>query len=149
MRCSVQGLRPLRRGDLSRIFTRRWIAWHLLCLVGLGLCIFGFLWQFAKAESAAGSLLNILYATQWPIFAIMGAYGWYRTVWLEFHPPIPPPPLLYDEPDPGRIVHEVRPRAITTKPHYSEYIQDDDPEMDAYNEHLRHLNERVIAEQEA
>lgn len=149
MRRRLRGIRSLGRANLSRIFTRRWIAWHLLCLVGLGLCIFGFVWQFTKAESAAGSLLNILYATQWPIFAITGAYGWFRTVWLEFHPPPTPAPLLYDEPDPGRIIHEIRPRAITARPHYSEYIQAEDPEMDDYNEHLRELNERVIAEQEA
>lgn len=134
---------------MRTVLTRRWLIWHLVCLIYLAVCVFAFIWQFDKAESSAGTWQNILYAIQWPIFAVMGLWGWGRSVWLHFHPPgADDPVLLWDDPDPGRVIHDVRPKALTSRPHYSEYIDPEDLETAAYNKHLRELNDQSAQEQE-
>lgn len=126
---------------MRTLFTARWLAWHVLCLVFVGACVFGFVWQFTKAESPLGDWQNILYAIQWPIFAVCGGWAWGRAIWLHFHPPgAIDPPLLYDDPDPGRVVHDLQPRMITAAPHYDDYVEPDDPELVAYNARLARLN---------
>lgn len=129
---------------MSRIFTKGWIAWHLFVLLALAGCIWAFTWQLGKAESGIGDWQNWIYAVQWPIFAVMGLWGYVRSIWLAFHPPDADelPLLHHDDPDPGRVIHQVRPKALTTAPHYEEYPVDADPELDAYNEQLRRLNEQ-------
>lgn len=107
--------------------------------------MWAFFWQSGKAQESGGHWYNYVYAVQWPLFAIMGLWGWGRSIWLEFHPPgYDEPALLHDDPDPGRVIHDIRPRAITAKPHYDDYANDEsDPELAAYNAHLRALNERA------
>ncbi|GAB3293421.1 metalloprotease [Epidermidibacterium keratini] len=130
---------------MSRILTPRWLAWHTFVLLAFAGCVWGFVWQAGKAQAAGGQWYNYIYAVQWPLFALMGLWGWGRSIWLEFHPPgYDRPALLHDDPDPGRVIHDIRPRAITASPHYDEYADDaSDPELDAYNAHLRALNEKA------
>ena len=129
---------------MRRILTPGWIAWHLFVLVAFSTCIWAFWWQLSKAESTVGDWQNWLYAIQWPMFGLMGLWGWIRSIWLVFHPPgANIPPLLHDEPDPGRVIHDIRPKAITSAPHYDAYPDIADPELEAYNAHLKALNEHA------
>lgn len=113
----------------------------VLALAG---CIWAFQWQLGKAESTGGDWQNWLYAIQWPMFAAMGLWGWIRSIWLTYHPPgANEPVLLHDDPDPGRVIHDIRPKAITTTPHFERYPDVADPELEAYNSHLRELNEQA------
>lgn len=130
---------------MRRIFTPGWIAWHLFAMLALAGCFWAFYWQMSAAGSAGGTWQNWLYAIQWPMFAVMGVAGWGRAIYLAFYPPDADKlSLLHDDdPDPGRIVHEIRPKAIAMRPHYDEYANIADPEMDAYNAHLRALNEQA------
>lgn len=129
---------------MRRILTPGWIAWHLFVLVAFVLCMLAFSWQWGKAQEAGGDWQNWLYAIQWPMFAAMGLWGWGKSIWLAFHPPgSNEPPLLHDEPDPGRVIHDIRPKALTATPHYDEYPDVVDPELEAYNDYLRKLNEQA------
>ncbi|WP_134322093.1 hypothetical protein [Cumulibacter soli] len=130
---------------MRRIFTPGWIAWHIFAILALAGCLWAFQWQLSRAEGADGDWQNWLYAIQWPMFAAMGVAAWVRAIYLAFRPPghDEPPLLHHDDPDPGRIVHEVRPKAIAMAPHYDEYHNIADPELEAYNERLRVLNQQA------
>ena len=129
---------------MRRILTPGWIAWHLFVVLAFAACAWAFSWQLDKAESDGGDWQNWLYAIQWPMFAVMGLWGWGKSIWLAYHPPgSNEPALLHDDPDPGRVVHDIRPKAITSAPHYTDYPDVADPELDAYNARLRELSERA------
>ena len=130
---------------MRRILTPGWIAWHIFALLALAGCIWAFDWQLGRAEGRDGDWQNWIYAVQWPMFAAMGIAAWGRAIYLTYHPPGENDPVLLhdDDPDPGRIIHEIRPKAIAMAPHYDEYPGVADPELEAYNAHLRDLNDRA------
>lgn len=130
---------------MRRILTPGWIAWHIFALLAFVGCLWAFDWQLGRAEGQDGDWQNWIYVFQWPIFAAMGVFAWGRAIYLAFRPPgWNDPPLLHDDdPDPGRIVHKIRPKAITMAPHYDAYADIADPELEAYNARLRSLNNQT------
>jgi hypothetical protein len=61
----------------------QWLAWHAFAVVAFwGMCWLGD-WQFHRA--IAGNSLSWAYTFEWPLFAIMGAFFWGKTIRDELH----------------------------------------------------------------
>ncbi len=127
---------------LRLVFSPRWIMWHLLTLGAMVTCGLLAAWQWGRAESATGSLLNIGYGLQWPLFAVFFGVMWFRMLRLEVRrlrgeqrEEAPPPPA----PEPERT----GPSPFTPRPAPVEPITDEtDPELAAYNRMLKALAEQ-------
>jgi hypothetical protein len=66
------------------LVTPRWLAWHAFAVVAfIGMLWLGD-WQFHRALSGNG--LSWAYTFEWPLFAIMGAIFWGKTVRDELWP---------------------------------------------------------------
>jgi hypothetical protein len=60
----------------------RWLAWHAFAVVAFwGMCWLGD-WQLHRA--LAGNGLSWAYTFEWPLFAVMGAFFWGKTIRDEF-----------------------------------------------------------------
>jgi hypothetical protein len=60
------------------LISPRWLAWHAFAVVAFwGMCWLGD-WQLHRA--IAGNSLSWAYTFEWPLFAIMGAVFWARTI---------------------------------------------------------------------
>ncbi len=125
---------------LRLVFSPRWIMWHLLTLGAMVACGLLSAWQWGRAGSATGSLLNIGYGLQWPLFAVFFGVMWFRMLRLEVRrlageqPEIaaPPPVPAPSEPE--------GPSPFTPRPEGVEPITDEtDPELAAYNRMLAAL----------
>jgi hypothetical protein len=133
---------------LRLLLSPRWIIWHLLTLGAMVTCGLLAAWQWGRAESATGSLLNVGYGLQWPLFAVFFGVMWYRMLRLEVRrlageqpeeaaPPPPPPPV------------PAGPSPFTPRPAGVEPITDEtDPELAAYNRMLALLAEQDQALQD-
>jgi DNA-binding transcriptional regulator of glucitol operon len=75
---------PGRYAGLVRrfAFTPRWMTWHVLMAVAVVTCVLLADWQWVRAETT-GSLQNLAYALQWPLFAVFFAVMWWRMLRLE------------------------------------------------------------------
>jgi hypothetical protein len=122
------------------LISPRWLAWHAFAVVAFwGMCWLGD-WQFRRA--IAGNGLSWAYTFEWPIFAIMGAIFWGKTIRDEFHvrsgavtdsaaPDLPA----------GAMAADGLP---TTAGSMSDGAgEPEDPELAAYNAYLAKLNEEV------
>ena len=70
--------------DVLRLLaTLRWTGWTLLATVIVVGCFGMAWWQLGRAESATGSLLNVGYALQWPLFGVFFAGLWWRMLRAE------------------------------------------------------------------
>jgi hypothetical protein len=64
------------------LLSPRWLAWHAFAVVAFwGMCWLGD-WQLHRALS--GNSLSWAYTFEWPMFAVMGAYFWAKTIRDEF-----------------------------------------------------------------
>jgi hypothetical protein len=64
------------------LISPRWLGWHLFAVVAFwGMCWLGD-WQFHRAIS--GNALSWAYTFEWPLFAVLGAVFWARTIRDEF-----------------------------------------------------------------
>jgi len=72
-------------GTASRwrfLVSPRWLGWHAFAVLAFwGMCWLGD-WQLHRA--LAGNSLSWAYTFEWPLFAIMGAVFWARTIRDEF-----------------------------------------------------------------
>ena len=128
---------------LRLVLSPRWITWHLLTLGAMVTCGLLAAWQWGRAESATGSLLNVGYGLQWPLFAVFFGVMWCRMLRMEVRqaraassPRRPPPP-------PGAR-RPTGPSPFTPRPGgASAPITDEaDPELAAYNRMLAALAEQ-------
>jgi DNA-binding transcriptional regulator of glucitol operon len=114
--------------------------WHLLTLGAMVTCGLLAAWQWGRAESDTGSLLNVGYGLQWPLFAVFFGVMWYRMLRLEVRriageqpEEVPPPPTPVPE----------GPSPFTPRPAAAEPITDEsDPDLAAYNRMLALLAEQ-------
>ena len=133
---------------LRLLLSPRWIMWHLLTLGAMVTCGLLAAWQWGRAESATGSLLNVGYGLQWPLFAVFFGVMWYRMLRLEVRrlageqPEEAPPP-----PKPAPV--QEGPSPFTPRPAAAEPITDEsDPELAAYNRMLALLAQQDQAQQD-
>jgi DNA-binding transcriptional regulator of glucitol operon len=138
----------------------RWWVWHVLTLGAMATCAFLAAWQWGRAGSAMGSVLNVGYGLQWPAFAIFFGVMWWRFLRLEARrlagedvdeqvsPPV--------EAEPVQDVHEPAPAApavaavedageggpFGVRRTAADAVEDDeDPQLAAYNRMLAQLAE--------
>lgn len=61
-----------------RLLTPRWLAFTALVIVAtVAFCWLGW-WQWERYREVGGSLQNLAYTVQWPVFAAFGVYLWWR-----------------------------------------------------------------------
>ncbi len=90
-------------------------------------------WQWQRFESANGTLQNLGYVLQWPLFGLAPAYMFWRFRKLrqrEAERPAEPEPIPAPPPRPVAVVEP----------------DDDDDELAAYNRYLADLNARANQE---
>ena len=56
----------------------RWLAWHAFAVLAAAGMLWLGDWQLHRAE--AGNELSWAYTFEWPLFAILGAVFWFKTV---------------------------------------------------------------------
>jgi DNA-binding transcriptional regulator of glucitol operon len=105
----------------------RWIGWHALLLVSLAVLGRIGMWQWDKARQQ-DDWQNYGYAVQWWLFAGFAVFLWVKLVLDELYPDR----LRAREEDPPEVPVA---RPVVT----AEAGEEDDPELAAYNAHLRRL----------
>lgn len=65
---------------VRKLLTPAWAAFSLLMLAAVGVCALLCRWQWERYSSADGSLQNLAYTVQWPIFAAFAVYVWWRVL---------------------------------------------------------------------
>lgn len=81
------------------LFSPSWVLRHLLAIFLIGLFIRLGWWQLVKGNSDRGTLQNLFYGLEWPIFAATVAFFWWKMVREELRPSGGPAPLT----EPGTI----------------------------------------------
>jgi hypothetical protein len=67
------------------LVTPRWVGWTLLAIVAVIVCAGMAYWQLGRAESPTGSVLNVGYTLQWPLFGVFFAALWWKMLHAEAH----------------------------------------------------------------
>lgn len=126
---------------LRIVFSPRWLVWHVLTLGAMVACVLLGQWQLGRAESTDGTLQNVGYALQWPLFAVFFGFMWWRMLRLELR--------RTDEAkaaEPGGVAREPSVPAAPPPPARAKrpapVSHDDDPELAAYNRMLAELAAR-------
>jgi len=105
----------------------RAIALHFALVAWFALCAAATWWQVTRAF--AGNSLSFLYSIEWPVFAIMGIFGWWALLHQE---------KITEHQEKARRDYEAKMRAEAELARQLAAEQED-PELAAYNEHLRQL----------
>jgi hypothetical protein len=78
-------LSPPRRVRWAAVLRPRWLAWHAFAAgAAAGMLWLGD-WQLRRA--AAGNELSWAYTFEWPLFAVLGAVFWIKTIREELGAP--------------------------------------------------------------
>jgi DNA-binding transcriptional regulator of glucitol operon len=67
----------------NKLLTPGWVAAHVLVALFVVACGCLGWWQWQRAESASGTLQNLGYALQWPLFGVAAIYMLRRALRLE------------------------------------------------------------------
>lgn len=63
---------------LKTLLTAKWLAFTVVVVaVAVGFCALAW-WQWGQYQATGGSLQNLAYVLQWPVFAAFGVYMWWR-----------------------------------------------------------------------
>ncbi len=114
----------------GRWLSKRALLAHLCLALWIPACIWLAVWQASRAS--AGNSLSYVYALEWPALALFGLWGW----WMLLHTEKPTPEQVAE-----RQAEEAKARAAA-KAEAEARTADVDPEMAAYNEHLKALDEK-------
>ena len=149
-----------RMGEGSVSYVRRillspsWLARHALALFLIGLFIRMGIWQWTKGESDQGSIQNLFYGVEWPVFAAFVLYWWWRMIAEDLRPKDQTGPQWGKN---GRIAPEAAPPSTTTDSaaagantavsvvSAAEEETEEDRELAEYNRYLASLYERDAA----
>ncbi len=125
------------------LITPRWLGWHLFAVVAFWGMLWLGDWQFHRAEG--GNALSWAYTFEWPIFAVMGAVFWGKTIVDEWKARGPAAQAAADQDDATSAADDLPlplPRRPAPRVDGAEPDQDD-PELAAYNAYLARLNDQV------
>jgi DNA-binding transcriptional regulator of glucitol operon len=113
---------------MKGLWTPAWIARHVaaVVLIVAFLCL-GW-WQYSRATS--GNTLSWGYTVQWPVFAGFVGFLWWREVQLA-RKGVP------EKPERDEAMAVGRPVRVPSRP--AVRVDDDDPELAAYNDYLAWL----------
>lgn len=114
-----------------------------LCVLSLVACVGLAWWQWQRFESTSGTWQNLGYVLQWPLFGLFPAFMFWRLRTLrarqrEVPEPAESAPKL--TPKPAAEAASTAEAAPTAPP--AARVEDDDPELAAYNRYLAELNAR-------
>jgi hypothetical protein len=121
---------------------------HALALFLIGLFAKLGWWQWEKGRSSHGTLQNLFYGVEWPIFAAAVVFGWWQMLREELHPtqategvPKRPPAPAADNPptDLFRDLHDIDMDGTSTDD------EEGEAELASYNRYLAALHERDTA----
>jgi DNA-binding transcriptional regulator of glucitol operon len=117
---------------VRRFLSPRWLLRHLVTIVLVAGCLSLGWWQIGRA--AGGNALSFGYACEWPVFALFVVFIWYREVRAELR--------RGDERDDEAPIPEKEQALLTAVPARSRpaVLDDDDPQLRAYNDYLAWLN---------
>lgn len=126
---------------MRRVLTPKWLAFHLLAIVLVAVMLRLGWWQWHRAESTSGSLQNLGYAFEWPVFAGFVVFMWWKTIRDDQRrhraaQGLPPAPADGDAQRPPVVGRTAPAPAQPTSP------EEDDAELAAYNAYLADLNSR-------
>ena len=76
---------PQPRPRWRRLLRPRWLAWHAFAVCAAAGMLWLGDWQLRRAE--AGNELSWAYTFEWPIFAVLGAVFWAKTIKEELRAP--------------------------------------------------------------
>ncbi|MHA6805502.1 hypothetical protein [Salinifilum ghardaiensis] len=146
---------------LRRMLTPRWILVHLLFLAATVVTVLLAAWQWDRAHAAGGSFQNLGYALQWPLFGAFTLFFWWRVIRLFGFGDGPEQQAVAAsassaqaraapaEEAPAERARSAagvgstgRRRRPLVPPPASPVDPDEDPELAAYNQYLRELNEQ-------
>ena len=115
--------------SVKAFLSPRWIGWHALLLVSLAVLGRIGMWQWDKAR-AQEDWQNYGYAVQWWLFAGFAVFLWVKLVLDELYPE-----RLTARSEDSQVAapRAAAPPVVAT---------DEDPELAAYNAHLRRLAEQ-------
>jgi hypothetical protein len=114
-------------------FSRRAFTLHLALIVWVPTCLLAGWWQVTRAFG--GNSLSYLYSAEWPIFAVVGVWGW----WMLIHT------------DPGTVGRRAQQWLESKAPDAGGTGQpvapprrrdEEDEELAAYNDQLAELSSR-------
>ena len=138
---------PPVRGRLARAphvavsVSPRWLAWHAFAVAAFwGMFWLGD-WQLHRA--LAGNALSWAYTFEWPIFALMGALFWGKTIRDEFRIRSGRVTRRHEPDLPAGPANATGPDGTTMAGSTSGEIELYDPELAAYNAYLARLNRRA------
>ncbi len=116
------------RQRVRRILSPRWLAVHAsVALLVVLFCRLGW-WQWDRAR-ATGGVQNLIYALQWPSFAIFGLVMWWKTIRDELNPR-------------AARAREAAKAEVTARRQAVAAAEPEDDELAAYNRYLAWLNQR-------
>jgi hypothetical protein len=110
----------------QRWFSARALKLHVAVLLWSPGCLVAGWWQVTRA--LGGNSLSYLYSVEWPIFALVGAWGW----WV----------LLHTDPDSvgARAQRRIEAQqAVTGPPVPVRRVDEEDEALAAYNDRLAEL----------
>jgi DNA-binding transcriptional regulator of glucitol operon len=115
----------------SSLITPRRLAIVGVSMLSLVVCCGLAYWQWQRYESASGTLQNLGYVLQWPLFGLFPAFLFWRMRKLRAQHEA--------EADAAPVEHEPPPPA---PPPARVHDDDDDPVLAEYNRYLRELHAR-------
>jgi hypothetical protein len=129
-----------------------WLLRHALAVFLVGLFLRMGWWQWTKGESDHGTLQNLCYGVEWPIFAAFVIFWWWKMIREDLKPSgqdrVHPPPGNRDGgagvPVPAHRpgVPAVAASAPPAAGDSADDQDDEDRELAAYNRYLASLYER-------
>ncbi len=124
---------------MRRVFTLKWLGFHVLAVVLVLVMLRLGWWQWDRAKSASGGLQNLGYAIQWPVFAGFVVFMWWKTVRDALRRGTGPDDASHprDHPEERQPVMGLTTPAPSTEP------DEIDEELAAYNRYLADLNARA------
>lgn len=129
---------------MRRIFTPRWLGFHLVAVLAVLTCLRLGWWQFDRAQ-ATGSPQNLAYALQWPLFAGFAGWWWWKIIREELHPTAQPPPHLPAGPPQTGPPSAAGQPSVGDEAHKvdaADEADEADEELVAYNRYLADLHHR-------
>lgn len=136
-----------------RLLTPGWVLLHLVFVAAAVTTFWLGWWQWQSAHEAGGSFRNLGYALQWPLFGVFTLFLWYQVARMdrdgsrEEHPDAaaasePETAQAPEDPEvaaPARI--SAQRKRSPVPPPAPPVDTDEDPELAAYNQYLKELNE--------
>ena len=116
-----------------------WLAWHAFAV----LAFWGMFWlgDWQLHRALAGNALSWAYTFEWPIFALMGAVFWGKTI--RGRGPHPQRPGHAGRPGPTCPADATGPDGTTMAGSTTGEVELYDPELAAYNAYLARLNRKA------